>query len=317
MPFREILSFPTDYPFGVEIEVENKNVEDIDKMLRKQSNMKIITNKDYYDIIKRFGKEFTDLLAYKCKFVFKDDEFSYWLYKNENTNEFDSRLGAEVISPILYNQRKDLCNLRSVLTMLQENGCEVNENCGIHVHIGAKPFRGSYQKLFNFFLFYILFEPVFYKFSAMGNFGHVREYALSYANPVGLQMKNCEINQTIVEEYIKNNLEGHLKTNGLHFKGFKMNKESYGSSFEIRVFNGTLNPFVIENYINTSLASVAYCVQDDFNQKEYQKRCMEAIRGRKDWFRFEKYVAHADSLVDEFIESIFTNQEDKDYFYLQ
>lgn len=316
MAFREVLGFPSDYPFGVEIEVENKNVEDIDRMLKKQSDMKI-TTKDYNAILERFGKDFADLLAYKCKFVFKENEFSYWLYEHEDTNEFDSRLGAEVISPILYNQKEDLEHLKSVLLMLQENSSEVNENCGVHVHMGAKPFRGSYQKLLNFFLFYIVFEPVFYKLSAMGNFGHVREYALSYANPVGLQMKKGKINQAILENYIKENLNGFPKTNGLHFKEFKINKVSYGSSFEIRVFNGTLDPFVIENYINASLASVAYCVNDSFNQKEYQKRCLEAIQHRKDWVRFEKYVSCADSLVDEFVENVFTNQIDKDYFYLQ
>lgn len=316
MPFREVLGFPSDYPFGVEIEVKNKNVEDIERMLKAQYDMKIATE-DYFDISKRFGKEFADLLAYKSKFVFKEDEFSYWLYQHEDTNEFDSRLGAEVISPILYNQKENLEHLKSVLLMLQTNGSEVNENCGIHVHMGAKSFRGSYQKLLNFFLFYIVFEPVFYKLSAMGNFGHVREYALSYANPVGLQMKKGKINQEMIEEYIKENLDGHLKTNGLHFKRFQIDKESYGSSFEIRVFNGTLDPFVIENYINTSLASLAYCVNDSFNQEKYQKKCLEAIQHRKDWVRFEKYVSCADSLVDEFVESVFQNQIDKDYFYLQ
>lgn len=201
--------------------------------------------------------------------------------------------------------------------MLQKNDCEVNEKCGIHIHIGAKPFGGSYQKLYNFFLFYILFEPVFYKLSAMGNFGHVREYALSYANPVGLQMKKGKISQEMMDEYIKENLNGHLKTNGLHFKQFDIHKEDFGSSFEIRVFNGTLDSFVMENYINTSLASIAYCVNDYFNQKEYQERCIKAILDRKDWVRFEKYVSHADSLVDEFVERLFINPIDKDYFYLQ
>ncbi len=316
MQYREVLNFPNNYPFGIEIEVCNKNVEDIDKMLKNHHNISICS-KDYFALMSRFGEEYANLIRYTSHFVFKNNFDAHWLYKHEDTNEFDSSLGAEVISPILYNQKSDLRNLKSVLTMLEENGAEVNENCGVHIHIGAKPFSGSYQKLLNFFLFYLLFEPVFYKLSAMGNFGHVREYAISYANPIVLKMKKAKMNQAILEEYIKTHSKGEKKEDGLHFKSFNMNQVRYGSSFEIRTFNGSLDPFVIENYINVSLASVFYCVQDCFDQKVFSKRCSNAIKERKDWLSFSQYVDYADNLVEEFIECIFPYQEDKDYFYRQ
>lgn len=122
----EFLSFPNNYPFGVEIEVFNKNTSDIEDILKKENNIKIMDN-------------------YLNNFIFFNSKDSIWTFKNEDVNEFDKRLDIEIISPILYNKRNDLNNLKNILEILDNNNALVNENCGFHVHIGAKPFLCSYQ----------------------------------------------------------------------------------------------------------------------------------------------------------------------------
>ena len=183
----------------------------------------------------------------KDGFVFESKKNAIWKYEHENTNELEQDLGLEVISPILHNAKIDLINLKIVLQFLQKINAEVNEICGIHIHMGAEVFQKEMQKLYNFFLFYLYYEPVFYKFSAMGNFGHIREYAYSYASPVVLQMKNG-ISIEALKNYIKENSSSIHKENALHFKDFSL--FDITSSFELRIFNGTLNECIIENYIN-------------------------------------------------------------------
>ncbi|MBE9144902.1 amidoligase family protein [Planktothrix mougeotii] len=48
----------------------------------------------------------------------------------------DSSCGYEVVSPILSGEQ-GLSELRKVCEVLTRLGCQVNRNCGLHVHIGA------------------------------------------------------------------------------------------------------------------------------------------------------------------------------------
>lgn len=178
------------------------------------------------------------------------------------------------------------------------------------------------SKLLNFFLFYIEYEPVFYKMSAMGNFNHLREYAYSYANPIILEIKDYsikhgKITQNILEEYIKRNKGSNIKSNGLHFKSFNINKDEVGSSFEIRVFNGTLDYRVIRNYLNMSLASVNYATSENFSQRKFLNLCKNALKERSSWTSFDTYVKMADNLVEEFVSLVFLSQEEKQEFLSQ
>ncbi len=291
MEYREQLSFSKEFPFGIEIEVCNKEVKDM-----------------------HFLNQEKDVLVQKNCFAFKNKKNDYWKYEHENTNELNQELGLEVISPILHNEKTDLMNLKTVLLLLQKINAEVNEICSIHIHMGSKVFQKEMQKLYNFFLFYLYYEPVFYKFSAMGNFGHIREYAYSYANPVVLQIKNGLSIETL-ENYIKENNSTLYKQNALHFKEFSL--FDIDSSFELRVFNGTLNECIIENYINMTLSSLEYALSSSFPQEEYQKRCLQMLKVRKKWLSFKPFIENADSLVDEFINTIFHNTLDKDSFYEQ
>ena len=291
MEYREQLSFSKELPFGIEIEVCNKNIKDMNS-LKNEKNIRL----------------------QKDGFAFESKKNAIWKYEHENTNELNQDLGLEVISPILHNEKTDLIHLKTVLQFLQKINAEVNEICGIHIHMGSKVFQKEMQKLYNFFLFYLYYEPVFYKFSAMGNFGHIREYAYSYANPVVLQMQN-ELSIETLKNYIKENSSSWHKENALHFKEFSL--FDITSSFELRVFNGTLNECIIENYINMTLSSLEYALSTSFSQEEYQTRCLQILKVRREWLSFKPFLENADSLVDEFVNTIFNNTLDKDSFYEQ
>lgn len=291
MEYREQLSFSKELPFGIEIEVCNKDIKDMNS-LKNEKNIQL----------------------QKDGFAFESKKNAIWKYEHENTNELNQDLGLEVISPILHNEKIDLIHLKTVLQFLQKINAEVNEICGIHIHMGSEVFQKEMQKLYNFFLFYLYFEPVFYKFSAMGNFGHIREYAYSYASPVVLQMKNG-ISIEALKDYIKENSSSIHKENALHFKDFSL--FDITSSFELRVFNGTLNECIIENYINMTLSSLEYALSTSFSQEEYQKRCLQILKVRREWLSFKPFLENADSLVDEFVNTIFNNTLDKDSFYEQ
>ena len=97
MEYREQLNFSKVLPFGVEIEVCNKSVEDLSK---EQKN--------------------SEIQLEKKSFFFKNSETKRWYYKHEDTNEESKDLGLEIISPILHNEKTDLLNLKMVLQWLQQ-----------------------------------------------------------------------------------------------------------------------------------------------------------------------------------------------------
>lgn len=313
---REKFNFPDYYPFGIEIEFSNKSISDIYDIIEEDSNL-ILVNKSFSEIYELFGEKYADIITFKNKFALKENENRYWLFSIEDTNLEEKCSGSEISSPIIYNRRQDLRGLWDVLEIYSKYGIDVNEYCGIHIHMGTRPFNGSYQKLLNYFLFYLYYEPVLYKLSAMGNFGHVRKGAFTYANPIVFQMTKDIVDERALKRYIKQNSMVDSKTNSLHFFNFQINDYEYGSSFESRIFNCTLNSFVIGNYINTTMSSLHYCVSDRFNQQEMVVKCQEAINTRKNWHIFDSFVDYADQLVEEFADKIFLDNYDKDLFYEQ
>lgn len=304
METRDVFSFPSWYPFGIEVEISNFSIYDMEEILEK--------DKDVFNFERVKSGKNLDGYSYS----FWKNYNLLWQYKPEYTNT-NLIWGMEITSPILYNQTEYLINMRKALEQLKQNGAEVNEKCSIHVHIGAKPFSRDFKKLYSFFLFYLLFEPVFYKMSAMGNFGHVRESAFKWSSPLFSQMKNTKLTQKDAKNYIFNNQNKDKKQNALHFRGFDLFNDSYGSSFEVRVFNGTLDSFVVENYIAMVLSSIYYSVGDPFSHRKMLKRCKAVMKERSEWSIFDDFVSHADPLMEEFMELVFPRQLDKDLFYEQ
>lgn len=312
---RERFSFPDYYPYGIEVEMCNKKIFDIFDICKSDERL-VRVNRSYDEILNRYGKKYADAMACRSKIALRENLDKYWGVVPEETSE-NGELGSEVSSPVFYNRTDDLQNIREILDILKDNGAEVNEICGLHVHIGALPFQKSYSKLLNFFLFHLLFEPVYYKFSAMGNFGHVREYAVAYANPVSSKVRNSELNEGTLKKYIRENSSSDYKDGALHFKDFLIDDFTCGTSFESRVFNGTLESAVIENYIDAVLAGVYYSVSENFDQAKMIRRCQEVVEMRKDWLGFQPFVDYADKMVDEFVENVFTDSLAKDLFYEQ
>lgn len=308
----ELFDFPSNYSFGLELEFYNKCRKDVDMMCLKNDKLLLIEDKD------RILKEIDADIRYTDSgiFTFKNRIKDYFLYHYEETNIGNIDLGVEISTPILYNTRKDLEMLKQILDILSQENFLANECSSVHIHSGVNPFLNSYEKLLNFFLFYIYFEPVFYKLSAAGNFNHIREYAISYSYPVSLSLDTSFINLDTLKKYIMNNYGYAKKTNALHFKNFDITTNRYNSSFEIRTFNGTTDYFVIKNYIRAFLNSIYYSVSDNFNKLEYLDKCRKVLEKRQNTL-FCSFSKFADDLIDEFVNVVFKRDIDKESFLEQ
>lgn len=306
----ELFDFPSNYSFGLELEFYNKSQKDVDIMCLQNDLLLLMDDKVL--------KELDDNRRYLSLgvFAFKNRIKDYFLYHYEETNKDNVDLGVEISTPILYNNKEYLGMLKQLLEILKKENFLVNECSSVHIHSGVNPFLNSYDKLLNFFLFYIYFEPVFYKLSAMGNFGHIREYAISYSYPVSLILDTTFINLDTLKKYIMNNYGYAKKTNALHFKNFDITTNRYNSSFEIRTFNGTTDYFVIKNYIRAFLNSIYYSVSDNFNKLEYLDKCRKVLEKRQNTL-FCSFLKFADDLVDEFVNVVFKRDIDKASFLEQ
>lgn len=315
MEYRNHLNVPNNIPFGIEIEIGNKSLKDIDQFCEKFSE--IASADTHFDLVReKLGYDFACYFEDKKAFSFLNNSTAYWRYDYEPVNPENVNLGVEITTPVLHNYEKDWNALRYVLDSLCQFGAKVNENCGTHIHLGAEPFQKNKEKLFCFFIFYLFYEPVFYKFSENGNLGYLRPFLSEVAHPIIPKMITSKVDMNFLEHYISTN-SMRVKSNALHFTTFNLNKCSFGSSFELRMFNGTLDKKVVQNYVNMVLSSLSYALSENFDAKTYLKRLNKELKVRKEWQYVFEQVAYADQLVDEFISCAFHSTQDKDFFYEQ
>lgn len=176
----------------------------------------------------------------------------------------------EIISPVLRNISEDWEILERVCNVLQNSkyGIYVDDNCAIHIQIDRKSVLSCGQHYINLMNTYRYLEPLIYGISAGENevvsLKRVKRYAatLAYADK---ELK-CNLG---CEDYLDNNIRGgnidfvnnYYKTRlvGLNF----MTGNTDYKTIEFRTFNGTLNPALIQFYLEFIFNIICASVKKD------------------------------------------------------
>ena len=241
--YRNSLNLPSDVTFGIEIEYENINTNDVSELLNKE---KLENNHC-------FGwqnKAEIDILEYD---------------KNEE------KMNGEIISPILKDRNRTWNNIETILDILNNNGGIVTEKCGAHVNIGAHILGTKVKHWKNFLLLWMLYEKEIYQFSS-GEFIKVRADINKILERISLELNIDDITKLRRKMNLKN-LDDSIfsKCSDIRItKNFNKNI-SINNVIEFRIPNGTLNKEIWQNYINFFARFVLACRKDlDIEKMSYK-----------------------------------------------
>ena len=163
--------------------------------------------------------------------------------------EFNKR--AEIVSPIL--EYEDIPELQRVVRAVRRAGAKVDRSCGIHIHIGARPFTA--QKL-------AILAKMVYKhedliFEALKVRRNRRE---SYAKPLeDAFIRRLESRKPRTMDELNEAWYGYLNREPSHYDstryhGLNLHNVWYRGTIEFRYFNGTLHAGKIKAYIQFCVA---------------------------------------------------------------
>lgn len=78
-----------------------------------------------------------------------ESQSSWTVEFDRSVDDVDGQRGAELVSPILRNNRESWANLQIVVNILEELGAITNDYHGLHVNIGAKSFNNNPTRSFD------------------------------------------------------------------------------------------------------------------------------------------------------------------------
>ncbi len=297
IPFRDKLSLPEDFTFGVEIEFSDLNL---------------------------------------CEFenkIFKGRKYKGWSTDEDAsvvTNNNGKNYGGEFISPVLFNEKESYQIIKDACEKLCNMKATTNHKTSAQVHIGAHLLKDDIQSMYNLMLLWITFENVIYKFSVHQT-EKLRQCHKLYAAPytsdneelfriikdehpiellkyiyeykgaydMGLNFLKSSLSDNISEtmEYhyaemitalremvsygtpINSDEEFEQINNLRNPKELSLKNNFYrkNNTIEFRTLNGTLDPFIWQNAVNLFGHLMTYATSSDFDENliAYRKHKLE------------------------------------------
>ncbi|HIQ01657.1 MAG TPA: amidoligase [Anaerolineales bacterium] len=201
-------------------------------------------------------------------------------------------LRAEVVSPVLAYE--DIPTLQEVIRAVRRCGAKVDEKCGIHIHVDARPFDG--RTLAN--LAKIIYKQEALILTALG----VNENRLrNYSKPVSDELiRKIERSRPRTKDQLNRIWYGYHNRRPQHFDstryyGVNLHNVWYRGTVEFRWFEGTLHAGKVKAYIQLVLAIAAKALNG--RAASSRKRSLDPQSARYD---FRVFLLHLGLIGDEF-----------------
>lgn len=184
----------------------------------------------------------------------------------------NGRLGGEIISPILVDNPQTWNEIKLICNVIKEYGGKINQDCGMHIHVGIDEMKNGWVNLFKTLS---LYEEIIYRYAG-GDRGCIRDSYKNYCSPCNII--DFPISKLKKEKDIKNLIyklmgRNDLKNKGVNFMNIISNTNK--NTVEFRYFNGTLNPYIIQsniilvsNIINTCIREEYHNIENDLGTKK-------------------------------------------------
>ena len=304
--YRDNLNLNKNITFGVEIEFDNARKKYVSDDIMAAYTKKII-NKPW---------------------KLENDETIY------NGTKTYSTKGGEAISDILKDNRDTWNNIKTVCNIIKNNRGYINNNCGSHVHIGAKILDDNIKHYDRLMKLWIIYEDIILRFCygetnkprnnfnqfagspfflfkiIYDNFYDNNKLQLTFEQFIrgvnsSINYKNLAISfRTLEEEYVKNK--------------YKEIDDWYKyRTIEFRAANGTLNPTIWQNYINLYTKLLLCCKNESKDWDEIDKLFIKNYNCEElEKYNIEKAINFSEFVFEDYLDKYnFMLQYKKDEIY--
>ena len=298
--YREKLNIPERILFGVEIEYVDALFDEVIKKFQ-------IFNKE--DKTKYFS-----LPAFYMFF----EEYLKWNCVHEGTVQYidddDNIYGGELTSPILFNDINCFKALKKACELLNSiKDLTTNFRCGLHIHVDRTIYGNDAKTFIRLLKTWMIFENVIYRF-ASGESERLRSLVKEYARPINKQVyKELEQISKVKEDNFNEVIKTFRKKYyGITFFNTQKSYQAVKNTFEIRMFNGTTDPTIIQNDINFITNFLLYMINENYDEEyiDYEVKKFTPF----EFLDLQKIdMEHATRLAD----MIYNDDIDKLYFMKQ
>lgn len=284
--YRDKLNLPEDLKFGTEIEFMVDQTHDIYKSLRK------------------------------VLYTQTGDRKYFKLGSNHRVVSYNGgKKIYEIKSPVLCNNNEDFNSLRVVCDELSNHNTSPSNQKGVHVHVDLSTLENNERFLSIFLKIFCIYEHIIFRFS-YGEEEYSNINVSSYSREVSNRLYNYLTTHNYNEEFnsVLNDLRDLFACKSYAINFHKKDLSCNNETIEVRTFNSTMNPVIIQNDINLVLSIINQIVENgididllDYRFKEYDRK----------FYVKESYSKMNLQDAVELSDLVFNYDEDKDYFLRQ
>ncbi|MFZ3491631.1 amidoligase family protein [Streptomyces sp. 5.8] len=164
--------------------------------------------------------------------------------------EEDSTVAGEIVSPILYDERESWQNLATVCEIVERHGGGASERTGGHVHVGLHDYDHDVANHHRLMQLYSDHEDVLFRLAANPDAPHASHRGIDWCEPNSVPGTGYRSLADVVAR-----AQHGMAVNLSAARG---ERSDHG---EFRLWDGSVNPAIIQAQVNVSLGMVAAAVR--------------------------------------------------------
>lgn len=223
----------------------------------------------------------------------RDDKNRVWkVVADSSLGNVAAHLRAEIVTPVLCYE--DIPDLQEVVRAVRRCGAQVDEKCGLHVHVGTEEFGG--KALTNLAKTFYKYEPLI--IAALGvSEQRMRQYTKPLSDEFIARLEKLRIR---TRDQVNKAWYGHLNNHPTRYCSSRyvtmnLNSVFYRGTVEFRLFEGTLHAGKVKAAIQFVLAICAKAL----NSRGASSRKRE-FNPQSAKFDFRVFLIHLGLIGDEF-----------------
>ena len=223
----------------------------------------------------------------------RDDKNRVWnVVADSSLGNVAAHLRAEIVTPVLCYE--DINDLQEVVRAVRRCGAQVDEKCGLHIHVGTEEFGG--KALTNLAKTFYKYEPLI--IAALGvSEQRMRQYTKPLSEEFIARLGKL---RTRTRDQVNKAWYGHLNNHPTRYcrsryQTLNLNSVFYRGTVEFRLFEGTLHAGRVKAAVQFVLAIAAKALNS--RGASSRKREFDPASAKYD---FRVFLLHLGLIGDEF-----------------
>lgn len=237
-----------------------------------------------------------------------------WKMERDGSVTYGNR-GGELVSPILKDTPETWRQIKTVCDVAKRHGAHVNMETGGHVHISAEPLDGKRQRWRRLFKAFKGTEEAVFRFSG-GEQGVFRNshYATSSTAEMGRAIRTRLPEDGELSDFRSALASEHSGIVWEKYKSINLKPFTNGirNAIEIRAFNGSLTPGVIQANIKVA-AGLIHTAERSRIQGDELSGTTDSFKKRGELINEYENNAQNNQTMIRMVDTYFTRKSDKEH----